>query len=222
MPKSYLSHASPASNTAITSPAGRGPMIPQKPYRPHGIMVRYHVREAQLEPPIFFSSLRPELDGFALSDALAGRFSSLVNGSDHVFRDRGPSIALRLQWPGYPSWSRQIPTRDFRSPAGGPVTRAKLAKNIAKSVSRFIAEHASRPMEQDADPAWRVGGEGIQLSDLALIRLDHVSKGSWQVQLCLLEPPKGLAATELGSALVSSRTTGTSSSLVLAMQPSSD
>ena len=41
------------------------------------------------------------------------------------------------QWPGYPPWSRQIPTRDFRNPPG-PITRAKLAKNVAKSVLRFI------------------------------------------------------------------------------------
>ena len=42
------------------------------------------------------------------------------------------------QWPGYQPWSRQVPTRDFRNPPG-PITRAKLAKNVAKSVARFIA-----------------------------------------------------------------------------------
>lgn len=41
------------------------------------------------------------------------------------------------QWPGYAPWSRQIPTRDFRSPPG-PITRSKLAKNVAKTIQRFI------------------------------------------------------------------------------------
>ena len=45
--------------------------------------------------------------------------------------------AVQNQWPGYQPWSRQIPTRDFRNPPG-PITRAKLAKNVAKSVARFI------------------------------------------------------------------------------------
>jgi hypothetical protein len=31
-----------------------------------------------------------------------------------------------------------IPTRDFRNPPG-PISRAKLAKNLAKSVARFIS-----------------------------------------------------------------------------------
>jgi hypothetical protein len=42
-----------------------------------------------------------------------------------------------LKWPCYRSWSNQIPTRDFRNPPG-PITREKLAKNIAKQVERFI------------------------------------------------------------------------------------
>lgn len=41
------------------------------------------------------------------------------------------------QWPGYAPWSKQIPTRDFRTPPQ-PITRSKLAKNVAKTVKRFI------------------------------------------------------------------------------------
>lgn len=44
---------------------------------------------------------------------------------------------MNRQWPGYQPWSRQIPTKDFRSPPG-PITRAKLAKNVAKCVERFL------------------------------------------------------------------------------------
>jgi len=43
-------------------------------------------------------------------------------------------------------------------------------------------------MEEDGDPAWVVGPGKIDVFDLVLIRLDHVSKGSWQVQLQLIRP----------------------------------
>jgi len=96
---------------------------------------------------------------------------------------------VRINWPGYNSWSRQIPTRDFRNPPG-PITRAKLAKNVAKSVARFIVEMTGKPMEEDADAAWQVGPAPhfIHINQLALVRLEHVSKGSWQAQLCLASP----------------------------------
>ncbi|KAI0031266.1 hypothetical protein K488DRAFT_79141 [Vararia minispora EC-137] len=163
-------------------------MVPQKRYRPHTTSDRRrYVEEVELEAPITFATLRPEMEGFALSDALAGKFATLANRDDHMFNERGPSISVRINWPGYNSWSRQIPTRDFRNPPG-PITRSKLAKNVAKSVGRFIAEQAGKQMEEDADPAWQVGGGGILLGHLALVRLDHVSKGSWQAQLCLATP----------------------------------
>ena len=44
----------------------------------------------------------------------------------------------------------------------------------------------SKPMEEDADPRWRVGGDhGIKLEDLELVGLQHVSMGSWQAHLRL-------------------------------------
>ena len=61
------------------------------------------------------------------------------------------------QWPGYPPWSRQIPTRDFRSPPQ-PVTRAKLARNVAKTIKRFI-EVSSQPTLQRAS-AYGLAGHG--------------------------------------------------------------
>lgn len=40
-------------------------------------------------------------------------------------------------------------------------------------------------MEDDADIRWRVGPGHIQLQDLALVGLQHVSMGSWQAYLIL-------------------------------------
>jgi hypothetical protein len=43
-------------------------------------------------------------------------------------------------------------------------------------------------MEEDGEPIWVVGPHKIDVNDLVLVRLDHVSKGSWQAQLQLLRP----------------------------------
>jgi hypothetical protein len=59
--------------------------------------------------------------------------SRLVNTLFQFFT----SSHIIFQWPGYRQWSRQIPTKDFRSPPG-PITIAKLAKNVAKCVQRFM------------------------------------------------------------------------------------
>ena len=55
-------------------------------------------------------------------------------------------------------------------------------------VSRPLQEHKGRPMEEDGDPSWSVGPgmHKIDVFDLVLVRLDHVSKGSWQAQLQLI------------------------------------
>ena len=43
-------------------------------------------------------------------------------------------------------------------------------------------------MEEDGEPIWAVGARKIEVNDLVLVRLDQVSKGSWQAQLQLLHP----------------------------------
>jgi hypothetical protein len=144
-----------------------------------------------------------------------------------VFEGRGPSVSIRLevcqyttpfffhrltylffQWPGYRQWSRQIPTKDFRSPPG-PITIAKLAKNVAKCVQRFMLVSTSSlchsfsfqltrqlkdrkmlPMEEGAEEKWRIGDRpnDIKVEDLMLVSIHHVSLGSWQPQLRLRRP----------------------------------
>ncbi|KAI0270123.1 hypothetical protein BGY98DRAFT_1011770 [Russula aff. rugulosa BPL654] len=163
-------------------------MVPQKRFKPPTSSDRRrYVEEVQLEPSICFYMSKPDEEGITLRDALHGRFARLVGRDEPMFQERGPSLSVRLNWPGYQPWSRQIPTRDFRNPPG-PITRSKLSKNVAKCVARFMNEHQGRPMEEDGDPIWAVGSKKIDVTDLVLVRLDHVSKGSWQIQLQLLRP----------------------------------
>jgi len=159
------------------------PLLPQKSYRPHTQSDRRrYVEEVELEAPIMFHVQNPQGCGISLRDALNSKFMRLIGRDDLMFVNRGPSVSIRLMWPGYAPWSRQIPTRDFRSPPG-PITRSKLAKNVAKTVHRFINEVQNTAMEEDADPQWKVGRNHIALDDLILVGLQHVSMGSWQAHL---------------------------------------
>lgn len=162
-------------------------VVPHRRYTPYTSEDRHrYVEDAQLDPPITFSALGPTEEGIPLEDAIHNPFC--LNGRDDLmFVGRGPSISIRLNWPGYPSWSRQIPTRDFRSPPG-PITRAKLAKNIAQVVIRFIEEHQAYQTDDNSKPSWRVGPHAIQHNDLILLRLEHVTKSSWQPHFRLVKP----------------------------------
>lgn len=164
------------------------PCIPQPMYKPHtDADRRRYVEDVSLEAPIKFNCLHPDELGIPLTDAIAGRFRRLDHKDDTVFEGRGPSVSIRIEWPGYRGWSRQIPTKDFRTPPG-PITRAKLAKNVAKCIKRFIEDNQKRALEEDADPSWRVGLQHIKLEDLVLVGLHHVSMGSWQPFIRLNRP----------------------------------
>lgn len=167
-----------------------GPFVPQKMYIPHtNSDRRRYVEEIELQHPIYFWMQDPEECGIPLTDALHSRVRRLQCRDEAVFEGRGPSISVRIQWPGYRQWSRQIPTKDFRSPPQ-PITKAKLAKNIAKCVERFLAARMGHQLEDDADPRWKVGSRQneIKLDDLILVSMHHVSMGSWQPHLRLRRP----------------------------------
>lgn len=185
---------------------GAGPFIPQQMYKPHTTSDRKrYVEEVLLEAPLFFYSGGSTRCGILLKDALHSRTRKLQNRDKAVFEGRGPSVSIRLevrasltaidscssrlQWPGYRQWSKQIPTKDFRNPPC-PITLAKLARNVAKCVQRFIQERRTTVMEDDSDHRWRIGDgpNDIKLEDLILVSMHHVSLGSWQPQLRLVRP----------------------------------
>lgn len=167
---------------------GTNVYIPQSIYQPYteADRVRY-IEKADLKEPIIFQTAHPDQWGISLDDALKAKMKDLLNKDDSMFEDCGPSVSIRLQWPGYRAWTKQIPTMDFKSPKG-PITRAKLAKNIANCVKRFIEEKEKERMEMEADRRWRVGTRYIRMEDLILVSLHHISKGSWQPQLRLRPP----------------------------------
>ncbi|KIM82955.1 hypothetical protein PILCRDRAFT_819755 [Piloderma croceum F 1598] len=192
--RSTLSHAEQYQSWKDTP--GRCPIaglvrlfVPQRMYKPHtGSDRRRYVEEVRLSLPIIFEVEHPSEWGIPLDDALKSRTKNLVDKDALMFDGCGPSVSIRLEWPGAP-WSRQIPTKDFRSPPG-PITKAKLAKNIAKCVQRFIKDVQDKPVNEEEDAnALRfkvgTGANDVKLEDLVLVSLHHVSQGSWQPHLRL-------------------------------------
>jgi hypothetical protein len=72
-------------------------MVPQKRYKPHTSSDRRrYVDEVDLEPAIYFFMQKPDESGIPLRDAMHGRFARLVGRDEPMFRERGPSISVRI------------------------------------------------------------------------------------------------------------------------------
>jgi len=83
---------------ARTYPNTRGIPVPQKMYKPHTQSDRRrYVEEVELEQPIMFYLQGPGECGIPLRDALTGKYIRLVGRDDPMFRERGPSVSIRLR-----------------------------------------------------------------------------------------------------------------------------
>ena len=72
-------------------------MVPQKRYKPHTSSDRRrYVDEVDLESAIFFYMQKPDESGIPLRDALHGRFARLAGRDEPMFKERGPSISVRI------------------------------------------------------------------------------------------------------------------------------
>lgn len=79
-------------------PPARGIPVPQKMYKPHTQSDRRrYVEEVELEPPIMFCLQGPGECGIPLRDALSGKYIRLAGRDDPMFRERGPSVSIRLK-----------------------------------------------------------------------------------------------------------------------------
>ncbi|KAI0060985.1 hypothetical protein BV25DRAFT_1806462 [Artomyces pyxidatus] len=154
-----------------------GTVIPQRLWIPHSVTdQRQYVAEAQLEMPVFFVHTNGAL-GVSLVDATAGNCHSLRG-----FRDVAPiggksSTHLRMSWPGYKDWKRQVQTRD-ETPFRNPITLEKFVRHVGRSVDNFLVQCELDPVQHA--PNWRIGGpNGINRNDIMVIGVVHVSAGSW-------------------------------------------
>ncbi|KIK48173.1 hypothetical protein CY34DRAFT_733266 [Suillus luteus UH-Slu-Lm8-n1] len=169
--------------------------IPQRLYQPRGATEREkYVNTAKLSSPIMFYAEKPSELGIALEDILQKNSRRLSDRDDFVFEGGSRSISLRIEWPGYRPWNCQLLTKNYRK-TPGPITKEKLAKNLATCIRRFIQKTHRGNMEADPvpNPMWRISADGVKFEDIILVSLNHVSQGSWQPQLRLRRRAQGRA-----------------------------
>lgn len=148
------------------------PLVPQRQYansrRNRG------VRNFKPEPSIYFDTYSGQ--GFPMKDALEKNFRTLVGREDPM--PYGTAISLRFEFEGYESWTRQVKTRDSRR-IPHPIPREKLAHEVAKRLVTFLNKKRAT-IGSPSEEAAHLNSVGVK--DLVLVRLDHVSKASWQPQ----------------------------------------
>ncbi|KAI0341053.1 hypothetical protein BDW22DRAFT_318642 [Trametopsis cervina] len=123
-----------------------------------------------------------EMPGIRLADALdLDSLISILDGASDKMALSGmsPTIFLRILWPGYDMWHASI---RIVQPDHGlkPITRAKLALEVAKKVEACLHNLSTVP-SQDRWSDWCATKYSID--QVMLLELNHVAAGSWQPML---------------------------------------
>jgi hypothetical protein len=139
---------------------GTGTVIPQARWSPENVNDhRQYVAEAILQMPIFFVQQNGIL-GLSLDDAINGRCQTLRDARMQAQLGGRTTTHIRIgvcgrcapcrcvvestltilgayQWPGYNEFKRQVQIRD-ETPAKNPITIAKFAQHVGRSVEAFL------------------------------------------------------------------------------------
>ncbi|KAI0044765.1 hypothetical protein FA95DRAFT_1608289 [Auriscalpium vulgare] len=157
---------------------GLGPVIPQRLWTPTG-----RVSNRQLQLPIWFFNISGGL-GLPLVSAAAGHVEMLACAQERMEFGGAHSTHIRINWPGYDEWHRQVRTRD-ETAEQRPITRDRWARHVGRSVELFL-QQCGTPTGY-ADPRWQVGPNGnIVRENIVVIGAVHVHAGSWQPILQLM------------------------------------
>ncbi|KAI9439238.1 hypothetical protein H4582DRAFT_2075898 [Lactarius indigo] len=158
--------------------ATHGTVIPQRRWSPADeVDVRRHVEGAMLQLPIFFVNRNGGI-GFGLPDILRGCDRDLHNANNFAPLGGRATTHIRINWPGYTYWKRQIATRD-ETHARNPITLARLMKHVGISVDKFFRECMAHGYVA-TDPRWQIGMRGgITQAEVKVIGAVHVSANSW-------------------------------------------
>jgi len=152
-----------------------GTVVPQRRWTPaEEIEIRRHVEEATLQLPVFFVNRNGGI-GFSLPDILQGHDLDLRNRDSQTTLGGRATAHIRIDWPGYPCWKRQIPTRD-ETYARNPITFSRFMKHIGTSVNKFMNDCMSHA---GTDPKWVIGPHNITQLHVKIIGAVHVTAGSW-------------------------------------------
>ncbi|GJE92940.1 hypothetical protein PsYK624_090990 [Phanerochaete sordida] len=147
-----------------------GIVVPQPVYTAPG-------QFAQLPTIRFTEGGRP---GVRLSNALNKVFQNLAKSNEvPKLSEQAKKITIRINWPGYQPWSYVVHAFDH-SYEVRPITLAKLAHEVAKTVRLLKNDMAT---SGTVSPDWSLNN--VNIEELVLLELRHVSTGSWQPVLCL-------------------------------------
>ncbi|KAH9176499.1 hypothetical protein EDB89DRAFT_1902839 [Lactarius sanguifluus] len=163
----------------------RGTVVPQTMWAPHTVTdKKQHVEEAVLQMPIFFEGVDGKL-GLSLEASAAGRCHGLRNAQEFAPLGQKSTTHIRIVWPGYKDFKRQVQIRDETS-EHNPITISRFAHHIGRSVDAFLKACEPDPgSTNDRRELWVIGPPGIQRSDIIVIGAIHVSAGSWMPVLQL-------------------------------------
>ncbi|KAH9050275.1 hypothetical protein EDB84DRAFT_1259484 [Lactarius hengduanensis] len=150
----------------------RGTVVPQKMWSPHSVPDRIrHVVAAQLQMPVFFEGEGGDL-GIPLAPSTNGRCHNLRDASYPAPLGQKSSTYIRIVWPGYKEFKRQVQTREHTS-TRNPISMAGFARQIGRIVDTFLQS------DDDQRDLWRIWRGGIRGSDIVIIGAVQVSAGSW-------------------------------------------
>ncbi|KAN0124564.1 hypothetical protein V8E53_010903 [Lactarius tabidus] len=154
----------------------RGTVVPQRMWSPHSSPDRrHHVEKAQLQMPIFFEGEDRRV-GISLVASTDSRFHHLRDANNPAPLGHKASTYIRIAWPGYQEFKRQVSTRE----AHNPINMAKFARQVGRTVDTFLQVGELDPgCVEDRRGLWRIGPGGIQSGDIIIIGTVHVSAGSW-------------------------------------------
>ncbi|KAI0255941.1 hypothetical protein BJV78DRAFT_1107592, partial [Lactifluus subvellereus] len=140
-------------------------VIPQKIWSPPNQSDwRRYVEQATLRMPVFFVQNNGTI-GLPLPRAAVGDTATLRHADRPAPLGGGHSTQIRIAWPGYESWERQIQIRDQ--------TRSRNEITL----ERFAKLHSSTVPTRD--PTWQVGEQAITRDNVIVVGTVQVSAGGW-------------------------------------------
>jgi len=155
-----------------------GTVVPQSLWSPRNMTdLRQYVAEAQLQLPIFFTQENGAL-GLSVTDAANGRCQTLRDARIQAHLGGKYTTYIRVLWPGYDDFKRQIQIRDETS-SKNPIKIAKFAQHIGRSVMTFLQAPTPAATRKAGDDRWIIGQNGIEPANIRVIGAIHVSAGSW-------------------------------------------
>ncbi|KAN0131007.1 hypothetical protein V8E53_011140 [Lactarius tabidus] len=156
-----------------------GTVVPQTMWSPHSVSDRrQHVEMGKLQMPVFFEHKDRAL-GFSLEASVDGQCHVLQHANVHAPLGHKSTTQIRIIWPGYKTFKRQIPIRD-QSSKRNPITRAKFLGQVGRTVDAFLrARELDSGCVDDRSKLWQIGPGGIHRGDIVIIGAVHVSAGSW-------------------------------------------